>query len=73
YIKEPAELLKPGQLVKVQVLSADPKAKRIALSMKALEAPPAHTGRPSPPPRPEPRKPDLNAQLARLNDRFRSR
>ncbi|MBI4878027.1 MAG: RNA-binding transcriptional accessory protein [Acidobacteria bacterium] len=66
YIKEPAELVKAGQIVKVQVLSADPKAKRIALSMKALEPR-------QPVKRPEPKKPSLDDQLARLNDRFRVR
>ncbi|MGC9199086.1 MAG: Tex family protein [Acidobacteriaceae bacterium] len=39
YIKEPAEVLKVGQIVKVKVLSADAKTKRIALSIKALQAP----------------------------------
>jgi uncharacterized protein len=41
FIKDPSELVKAGQIVKVQVLSADPKTKRIALSMKALEPKPA--------------------------------
>jgi uncharacterized protein len=36
YIKEPSEAVKVGQIVKVKVLSADVKTKRIALSMKAL-------------------------------------
>ena len=69
YIKEPSEVVKVGQIVKVKVLSADPKAKRIALSMKALEAP---RERPAPPPK-QPQKPDLNKQLADLNSRFRTR
>ena len=44
----PDEVVKAGQIVKVQVLSADAKAKRIALSMKALEArPPSPSGRTS--------------------------
>ncbi|MCC6587901.1 MAG: RNA-binding transcriptional accessory protein [Bryobacterales bacterium] len=42
YIKDPSEVVKVGQIVKVQVLNADPKVKRIALSMKALMGPPAH-------------------------------
>jgi uncharacterized protein len=72
YIKDPAEAVKVGQIVKVQVLSADPKAKRIALSMKALE--PAQAPRGARPPKREPTsKPSLQDQLARLNDRFRSR
>jgi len=64
YIKEPAEAVKAGQIVKVQVLSADPKAKRIALSMKALEPAPE---------RQKPKRPPIEDQLSRLNDRFRAR
>jgi uncharacterized protein len=36
YIKEPSEAVKAGQIVKVKVLSVDTRAKRIALSIKAL-------------------------------------
>jgi protein Tex len=36
YVKDPGEVVKAGQIVKVQVLNVDPKTKRIALSMKAL-------------------------------------
>ncbi|WP_263408176.1 Tex family protein [Terriglobus tenax] len=39
FIKEPSEAVKTGQIVKVKVLSADAKTKRIALSIKQLEAP----------------------------------
>jgi uncharacterized protein len=39
FIKDPSEAVKAGQIVKVKVLSADIKTKRIALSMKALMAP----------------------------------
>ena len=39
YIKEPSEAVKAGQIVKVKVLSVDPRAKRIALSIKALAEP----------------------------------
>jgi uncharacterized protein len=46
FIKDPSELVKAGQIVKVQVMSADPKTKRIALSMKALEPKPAGGSRP---------------------------
>ncbi len=35
-IKEPSEAVKAGQIVKVKVLSVDTRAKRIALSIKAL-------------------------------------
>lgn len=39
FIKDPSEAVKAGQIVKVKVLSADTKTKRIALSMKALMEP----------------------------------
>jgi uncharacterized protein len=38
YIKEPSEAVRAGQIVKVKVLSVDIRAKRIALSIKALAA-----------------------------------
>jgi uncharacterized protein len=76
YIKDPNEAVKVGQIVKVQVLSSDPKAKRIALSIKALET--AQGGRQQPPQglRQEPQKPkgpSLDEQLTQLSNRFRSR
>jgi uncharacterized protein len=40
YIKDPAEAVKTGQIVKVKVLSVDTKTKRISLSIKALTASP---------------------------------
>jgi protein Tex len=46
YIKEPSEAVKVGQIVKVQVLNADVKNKRIALSIKALQAPVQKQSRP---------------------------
>jgi len=71
FVKDPKEAVKVGQVVKVKVLSADAKAKRIALSIKALEAPV------------EPRakiekkanqpKPAAQDQLAQLASRFRTR
>ena len=39
YIKDPSEAVKAGQIVKVKVLSADAKTKRIAMSIKALAEP----------------------------------
>jgi len=71
YIKDPAEALKVGQIVRVKVLSADPKAKRIALSIKALEAP--AEGRPKAERKPASRKPTLEEQLAKLNAQFHRR
>ncbi len=44
FIKEPSEAVKTGQIVKVKVLTVDAKAKRIALSIKALTA---HPSRPA--------------------------
>lgn len=40
YVRDPAEVVKAGQIVKVQVLNADPKTKRISLSIKALSSAP---------------------------------
>jgi uncharacterized protein len=64
YVKDASEVVKAGQIVKVQVLSADPKAKRIALSMKALDAAVAR-------PKPEVKKPSLDRQVAALQNKFR--
>src|SRR3954453_18884410 len=53
YIKDPYDAVKVGQIVKVKVLSADPKSKRIALSIKALqpsELPKIKHGSKQPPP-----------------------
>jgi uncharacterized protein len=66
YIKEPADVVKVGQIVKVQVLSADPKTKRIALSMKALMTPVA--------PQPKSKsRPDAGDPLAALGNRWKVR
>jgi uncharacterized protein len=45
YVQDPNEVVKVGQIVKVQVVNADTKTKRIALSMK--------TQAPLPPPKPK--------------------
>ena len=51
FIKDPAEAVKTGQIVKVKVLSVNMKAKRIALSMKALAEPASrHPAKPAPKP-----------------------
>lgn len=39
FVKDPYEVVKAGQIVKVKVLSVDAKAKRIGLSIKALQEP----------------------------------
>lgn len=44
YVKNPAEALSVGQVVKVKVLAVDLQAKRIALSIKALLPAPARSG-----------------------------
>jgi protein Tex len=73
YISEPSEALKAGQIVKVQVLSVDLKAKRIALSIKALEPKPkAAGGRPAPPQQKR-NEPSMQDKLAALNSKFRTR
>jgi uncharacterized protein len=55
FVKDPAEVVKVQDRVKVRVLSVDLPRKRIALSIKQASAPPA--GAPAPPPaaRPAPR------------------
>jgi len=73
FIKDPNEAVKVGEIVRVKVLSADAKTKRISLSIKALQASslPKVKGVPNqPPPRP---KPSLESSLSKLNDRFRTR
>ncbi len=70
FIKEPSEAVKAGQIVKVKVLSADAKTKRIALSMKALMAP--AQGRPqAKAPVPPPAQPSMNDKLAMLATRWK--
>jgi protein Tex len=69
FIKDPSEAVKTGQLVKVKVLSVDEKAKRIALSIKALFAPaPRPAAKPAP-------KPELVMQdkLAALSNKWKTR
>jgi len=77
YIKEASEAVKAGQIVKVKVLSADPKIKRIALSIKALEAPstPPVKGQPQqrPQQKPQQAQPSMADKLAALSSKFRTR
>ena len=68
YVQDPGEVVKAGQIVKVQVLSADPKTKRIALSIKALQGPPARTSTP-----PSKQQPSVDDKLASLSSRWRTR
>jgi uncharacterized protein len=59
FVQDANEAVKVGQIVKVQVLSADIKTKRIALSMKSEQAPKSW---PAPPPKPKPSVADLAAR-----------
>jgi protein Tex len=70
YIKEPGDVVKVGQIVKVHVLSADAKTKRIALSMKAPNPSPEKRSQPAPPPKPQP---TMDDKLAALADRWKKR
>ena len=76
FIKDPNDAVKVGQIVKVKVISADPKSKRIALSIKALQqsdlpkvkhAPQSRT------PQPKANAPSMDDKLAQLSARFRTR
>ena len=69
FIKDPSEAVKTGQIVKVKVLSVDTKAKRIALSIKALSAP---APRPKTSPEPKP-KATLDEKLAALSMKWKVR
>jgi uncharacterized protein len=68
FVKDASEVVKVGQIVKVQVLTVDTKAKRIGLSMKALEE-----RRPAPQKKPEPKKQSVSDQMAALNAKFKVR
>jgi uncharacterized protein len=78
FVKDPNEVAKVGQIVKVKVLAADPKAKRIALSIKALQQSdlpkikhaPNRDNRPRRQERPAP---SMGDKLAQLQDRFQKR
>lgn len=72
FVKDASDVVKVGQIVKVQVISADAKAKRIALSMKALEPAPAEPRRKNFHPAP-PAKPTIEASVAALADKFKRR
>lgn len=72
YVKDPNDAVKAGQIVKLKVLSVDSKAKRIALSIKALEPAAAPKTKHVPKPKVE-EKPALQDQLAALSNRFRTR
>jgi uncharacterized protein len=68
YIKDPSEAVKAGQIVKVQVLNADAKLKRIALSIKALQSPVPNREKPQPK-----AQPSMEDKLSALADRWKRR
>ena len=70
YIQDASEVVKAGQIVKVKVLSADPKIKRIALSIKALQGPPSRP--PRPPQKPQ-APPSLDDKIASLSSKWKVR
>jgi uncharacterized protein len=69
YIKDPAEAVKTGQIVKVKVLTVDTKAKRIGLSIKALSSP---APRPAAKPAPKP-QPTMDEKLLALSTKWKVR
>ena len=71
FIKDPKEAVKAGQVVRVKVLSADAKAKRIALSIKALES--VEEPKRKNVNKPDEAKPAVQDQLTQLSSRFRTR
>jgi uncharacterized protein len=73
FIKDPAEALKAGQIVKVKVLTVDAKSKRISLSIKALLSPVAATQTPrtQTPRKPTPEPVSMNDKLAALSGKWR--
>ncbi|HLY16912.1 MAG TPA: Tex family protein [Bryobacteraceae bacterium] len=75
YIKEPGDVVKTGQIVKVHVLSADPKTRRISLSMKTpgaktAQGAPDRPKKPAAPPKPQA---TMDDKLAALADRWKRR
>jgi protein Tex len=71
FIKDPSEAVKAGQIVKVKVLNVDLKAKRIAISMKALMGP-AQNDRTSKQARnPPASQPSMNEKLAMLSTKWK--
>jgi uncharacterized protein len=72
FVKEASDVVKVGQIVKVQVMNADAKAKRIGLSMKALEAAPAEPKRKGFQ-KPAVKAPSMEDKLAALASKFRVR
>ncbi len=71
FIKDPSEAVKAGQIVKVKVLSADMKTKRIALSMKALMGSVQRGSQPTSVKLVPPAPPSLDEKLAMLSTKWK--
>jgi protein Tex len=70
FVKDPNDVVKVGQIVKVTVLGADAKAKRVALSMKSGKG----GGEPAPkPPAPARQEPKMEDRIASLAEKWRKR
>jgi uncharacterized protein len=69
YVKDASDVVKAGQIVKVKVLSADAKTKRIALSIKALQGPVKQQEHP----RQKPEPVTMNDKLAMLSSKWKVR
>jgi uncharacterized protein len=73
YVKDPSEAVKVGQIVKVKVLSADAKTKRIALSIKALQEPaPKQQRQQAPKPAEKPQM-SVDQKLSMLSSKWKVR
>src|SRR5690606_21492253 len=66
FVRDPRELVKPGDLVRVKVLEVDVKRRRIALTMRLEDAPTAA-------PRPDERAPKRGAKPKPTRERPPSR
>jgi protein Tex len=71
FIKEPSEVVRAGQVVKVKVLNADARVKRIALSIKALE--PAAAPQTRQPKKSAPPQPSVEDKLSLLASKWKVR
>jgi protein Tex len=71
FIKEPSEVVRAGQVVKVKVLNADARVKRIALSIKALE--PAAAPQTRQPKKSAPPQPSVEDKLSLLASKWKMR
>lgn len=70
FVKDPGEVVKVGQIVKAKVLNVDLKAKRIALSLKALMAPAPDRGPRRPP---APKQISVDDKISALANKWKVR